>query len=125
MISKNLKIQKIYNFINFHFDIFLVGCVFYMDYYNRAQIEKSKLANEEILKEEGKKKNQKDELDKLKGEIESQKSTFTNNHSNIAPKSNDGNSPSLAMVVKEWTPRIAQITCKYVLLPAQVVHSQI
>lgn len=117
MISKILKYKK-YIILSTFILIFSWLVVFYMDYYNRAQIEKSKLANEEIQKEAEKEKARKDELDKLKGEIESLKNRPSQTIiQNIAPKSNNGNPPSLAMVVKEWTPRIAQITCKYVLLP--------
>lgn len=117
MIAKILKYKK-YIVLWAFILIFSGLIVFSADYYSRTQIEKSKLANEGVQKEAEKEKTRKDELDKLKGEIESLKSRPSQTIiQNIAPKFNDGNAPSLVMVVKEWTPRVAQITCKYVLLP--------
>lgn len=117
MIVKILKYKK-YIILSAFILIFSGLIVLSADYYNRAQIEKSKLASEEIQKEAEQEKTRQDELDELKGEIESLKNRPPQTIiQNIAPKSNEGGAPSLAMVVKEWTPRVVQITCKYVLLP--------
>ncbi len=91
--------------------------VFSVDSYNHYQTDKLTQGKEEKQKE----KSRQDELDELKEEIESLKNRPSQTIiQNIAPKSSENDKPSLATVIKEWTPRVAQITCRYALLPSQV-----
>ena len=115
-----LKILKHKQYIILSILILIISglVVFSVDSYNRYRADKLTQAHEEEQKEVQKEKIRQDELNELREEIKS-----LNNQppqtiiQNIAPKSNEDNAPSLATVIKEWTPRVAQITCKYDLLP--------
>ncbi len=92
--------------------------VFSIDSYDKYKSDKLAQVDEEKQEEIQKEKNKQEELDKLKEEIESLKNRPPQTIiQNIAPKPNEDIAPSLATVVKGWTPRVAQITCKYALLP--------
>jgi hypothetical protein len=90
--------------------------VFVVDYYNSYQNEKTRVAEEQAHQEAEEEKLREQEFEALRNEIESLKNQPTQTIiQNISPHRSENNTTTLSEVVEQWTPRIAQITCRYAL----------